>query len=178
MAGLHPSRVRMGSGGFTLLELVVVIIIIALLLKVAIDRMLGYMVDAERVAMEGVVGGLRSALTIEVAYRIMRDRTATLADLVGTNPMRLAAETPNNYLGEIAGGTGAPGHWYYDTVAHDLVYRVRNVKSFESAAGDVARFRVEPVYDDRNGNGVYDRGVDILQGLRLASLAEYHWRKR
>jgi MSHA pilin protein MshA len=178
MAGLHPRAARARSRGFTLLELIVVIIIIALLLKVAIDKMLGYMVDAERVAVQGVVGGLRSAMTIEVAYRIMKDRSDSLADLVGTNPMKLAAEVPDNYLGELAGGAGAPGYWYFDSDAHVLVYRVRNARYFEASdGGDRARFRVEPVYQDRNGNGAYDRGIDALQGLRLAPLAQYRWRK-
>jgi MSHA pilin protein MshA len=178
MVAWRRGRAQAGSRGFTLLELIIVIIIIALLLKVAIDKMLGYMVDAERVAVQGVVGGLRSAMTIEVAYRIMKDQTASLADLIGTNPMRLAAEVPSNYMGEIAGGAGAPGHWHYDSAAHVLVYRVRNAGNFVSEdGGDSARFRIEPVYDDRNGNGVYDREVDTLRGLRLAPLARYRWQK-
>ena len=53
--------------GFTLLELVVVICLVAILFTVAANRLWGLQVLAEQAAMDTVVGNLRSALGMKVA---------------------------------------------------------------------------------------------------------------
>ncbi len=166
--------------GFSLIELVVVVVIISLLLVIAISRLLALQVDAERVAMQTVLGTLRSALGMQVALHIVRHRVPELAALVGTNPMEHLAEVPGNYLGVLANaepGKLESGNWYFDAAQGTLVYLVRHGQYFESALPGPARarFTIELVFRDANGNGVYDRGVDSVEGLRIAALEPYRW---
>jgi prepilin-type N-terminal cleavage/methylation domain-containing protein len=166
--------------GFSLLELVIVIVIISVLLVVAISRLLAVMVDAERVTMETVAGTLRSAVGIKVAESIVKARVSELPALEGSNPMALLAETPHNYLGELDGADPAQledGNWYYDKREKALVYLVRHKGYFSGGQPNPprARFAVRLVYSDSNGNGVFSPGVDEIQGLRLSAMEPYSW---
>ncbi len=169
-----------GSRGFSLLELVIVIVIISVLLAVAISRLLALQVDAERVAMETVAGVIRSAIGIKIAEHIVNQDVPGLARLVGSNPMDRLAELPGNYLGVQDGvnpATLADGNWYYDRREGMLVYLVRNTGFFRGGLDNPprARFAIRLVYSDRNGNGVFDPGIDRIEGLRLAPLEPYQW---
>ncbi len=168
--------------GFSLLELVVVIVIISILLVLAISRLLRLQVDAERVAMETVAGTLRSAIGIKVAEHIVQQDIAGLSRFQGSNPMDRLAEVPKNYLGELNGvdpATLEDGNWYFDKRSRTLVYLVRNKGFFSGGLPDPprARFAVRLVYTDRNGNGVFDQGVDAIEGLQLAVVEPYTWTK-
>lgn len=172
--GRHSHR------GFSLLELVIVIVIISVLLVMAISRLLALQVDAERVTMETVAGTLRSAIGIKVAETIVNMKVADLQDRVGSNPMDLLAETPHNYLGERDGvdpATLEDGNWYFDRQAKVLVYLVRNKGFFSGGLPNPprARFALRLVYSDKNGNGVFDPGVDAIEGLRLSPVETYSW---
>lgn len=171
---------RVNARGFSLLELVVVIVIIALLAVIAIARLLAIQADAEKVAMETVAGTLRSALGIRVAASVARHELPQLAELEGTNPMRQLVEMPRNYLGELDKPDPAKlenGNWYFDTSEHVLVYLVRNGTHFEGGLSEPARvrFAVQLAYEDRNRNGRFDAGVDSIEGLRLAPIEPYRW---
>lgn len=175
-AGRDLTRTR----GFTLLELTVVVVIVALLVVIAIERLLAIQADAERVMMETVVGTLRSALGMKVAESLVKHETAKLPLLEGSNPMDRLAELPPNYLGALDRpdpGTLEDGHWYFDISSRTLVYLVRHKARFEGGLADPprARFKVQVVYADRNGNGRYDAGVDAVEGLRLAPVEPYRW---
>jgi general secretion pathway protein G len=168
------------NGGFSLLELVVVIVIISVLMVLAISRLLALMVEAERVTMETVAGTLRSAIGMKVAESIVQSKLSELPALAGSNPMALLAETPRNYLGELDGADPArleDGNWYFDKRDKALVYLVRNKVYFVGglAGPSRARFTVKLVYSDKNGNGVFDAGVDEIQGLRLGPMESYSW---
>jgi prepilin-type N-terminal cleavage/methylation domain-containing protein len=168
------------NGGFSLLELVIVIVIISVLLVVAISRLLALMVDAERVTMESVAGTLRSAIGMKVAESIVKSKVAELAAFEGGNPMLLLAETPQNYLGELDGADPIrleDGNWYYDKRDKTLVYLVRHKGFFSGGQTNPprARFELRLVYSDRNGNGVFDRSVDTVEGLRLSPVEKYSW---
>lgn len=176
--GRYPAR--RSDRGFSLLELVVVVVIVALLASIVLARLLALQADAERVAMETVAGTLRSALGMTVAEAIVRQDLQRLRDLEGSNPMDRLAETPNNYLGALATPDPArlpDGHWYFDERARELVYLVRHKERF--SGGDMnpprARFAVRLVYADRNGNGRFDDGIDKIEGLRLSVVTAYKW---
>lgn len=178
---MSTCRPRRASRGFSLLELVIVIALVSLLLAIAVDRLLLVKARAESMGMEQVVGTLRSAMTIRVAELVARARVAEVATLAGTDPMRLLAERPRNYLGELFGpdaSTLQVGNWFYDLRDHALCYLVESSDYFQStlSAPPRACFAVEPVFDDANGNNRYDPGVDTLRGLRLAAIAPYEWR--
>lgn len=167
-------------GGFSLIELIVVIVIICLLLVTAISRLLALQVDAERVSMQTVLGTLRSAIGMQVANHIVRNKVGELADVVGTNPMDRLAELPSNYLGILTSANPEgleSGNWYFDTREGVLVYLVRNKQFFASSSKNPprARFAIQLVYADANGNELFDRGIDTIEGLRLSSLETYRW---
>ncbi len=173
-------RVKRGDHGFSLLELVAVIVVISFLLVIAISRLLALQVDAERVAMQTVLGTLRSAIGMKVAKSIVRNEVSGLRALVGGNPMDRLAELPSNYLGELKNVDPAQqqaGNWYFDSAAKTLVYLVRNKGHFTGGSPGTprARFAIELVFADKNSNGVFDRRVDSIQGLRLSALEPYRW---
>jgi general secretion pathway protein G len=173
-------RIKHGNRGFSLLELVIVIVIISVLLVLAISRLLALMVDAERVTMEAVAGTLRSAIGMKVAEAIVKSKVTELSAFEGSNPMALLAETPRNYLGELDGTDPAKledGNWYFDKRDKTLVYLVRNKGFFIGGQPSPprARFAMRLVYSDRSGNGVFDPGVDTMEGLRLSPVEKYSW---
>lgn len=174
------TRARSCSKGFTLLELVVVIIIVSFLAVIAIAKLLAIQVDAERVSMETVLGTLRSALGMAVAESIVRQDMGRLEALVGSNPMDRLAEPPHNYLGAIDHPNPEgfeDGNWYFDRGSGELVYLARNKANFTGGVADPprARFKVEPAYWDRNGNKRFDSGIDAVEGLRLTPIETYKW---
>lgn len=167
-------------GGFTLLELVVVIIIISILLVLAADRLLKVRAQAERAAVVRAVGNMRSALGMTLAKDIAHDDWPAIAALPGSNPMALMTRIPGNYLGSL--NHPDPAHidgmqWYFDASEHVLVYRVLYTDGFHSPLTGPARlrFRIEAQYEDKNGNGRFDRGVDDFQGLDLVPLEHVTW---
>jgi general secretion pathway protein G len=173
-------RIKHGNGGFSLLELVIVVVIISLLMVLALSRLLAVMVDAERVTMETMAGTLRSAIGMKVAEAIVKSKVKELPAFEGSNPMLLLAETPRNYLGELDGTDPAKledGNWYFDKRDKALVYLVRHQGFFSGGQADPprARFAVRVVYSDRNGNDVFDPGEDEIQGLRLGPVEPYSW---
>jgi prepilin-type N-terminal cleavage/methylation domain-containing protein len=166
--------------GFTLLELVVVICIVAFLGAYLASRVEVLQARAERASMEHVLGSLRSALALEVARHVARGREAELLKLLGGNPMDRLAERPRNYLGALERAepaSVAKGHWYFDRSSSLLVYRVRHTAFFDSPLPGAPRIRVKisPEFADSNHNGRFDSGADALQGLTVRSLEPYRW---
>lgn len=166
--------------GFSLLELVVVIVLVSFLVVIALARLLAIQVDAERVTVETVAGTLRSAVGMKVAEHIVRQDFAGLRALEGSNPMDRLAELPTNYLGTFKNPDLTKfedGHWYFDSGNRHLVYLVRNKDNFTGGAPNPprARFEIRLVYEDRNTNGRFDTGVDAVEGVRLSPVEPYTW---
>jgi len=169
-----------GDNGFSFIELVIVICIIAVLFVAAATRIWGFRVDAERVALETVVGAINSALGIKVAEYIVRNKVAKLAQLEMSNPMGQLAQIPKNYLGELGEMQAAAaenGNWYFDSASHYLIYRVKNAANLKTSLPPPARARfvIQLVYDDVNANGIFDPGKDVITGLRLVPVEPYVW---
>ncbi len=169
--------------GFSLFELLVVIVIVSVLMIIAISRLLALQVDAERVVMESTIGALRSAIGIKVAESIVKHKVSALPTYEDSNPMNLLAEIPKNYLGEVEGAdfyTLEKGSWYFDKQTKNLVYLVDNTGYFSGGTDNPprARFKVRLVYADTDGDGAFSSGIDSIEGLRLAALEPYGWIKK
>ncbi len=173
---LTPTTLRRsGQRGFTLLELAVVVVIVSILVFLALGKYLELLVDVERSTMEYNLGSLRSAVTLQMAERLVKGDQAGAASLVGSNPMRYLTEAPGNYLGEFDSPDPEamePGSWFFDRKAKVLHYRVKNDRYFEPGLPPPpqARFEVRAVLGGE-GDAAY------LAGVTLAPLEPYSWLK-
>ncbi len=168
------------TAGFSLLELVVVVAIIAVLMAIAVSKYLALAVEAERVAMESVLSSLRTAISMKMAEDIVEGRINDVRLLENSNPMDRLQQTPNNYAGELDGAQAAgipSGTWYFDRAEHALVYRVHNVNYFRTVLEGPprARFKVRVLFQDRDGDRVFDAPKDKLEGVVVTPLEPYHW---
>ena len=166
--------------GFSLLELVLVIAIISLLFTVAVDKLLILKVEAERTAMEQILGSLRSAMGIQVAAHISRNTIEELVESANSNPMDWLSEKPENYIGTLDEPDPADVEirtWYFDSYNKHLVYRVSSGDYFQNALKGVkrARFRVDLDYTDVNEDGKFNQDIDKIHGLTLKSIEPYQW---
>jgi prepilin-type N-terminal cleavage/methylation domain-containing protein len=166
--------------GFSLLELVVVIVIIGILVTVALNRLLPYIDAAERVGVLTVESQIKSTLMMSAAKRIAAGKAASISELDGSNPMHLMLETPENYVGELRGrdGSSVPRrNWYFDLETRRLVYHTgrRFGWSDDDDPMDDPEFEVRVAFDDRNGNGRFEPRTDELYGVRLHREAGFAW---
>ncbi len=179
-----PAAARAGrEPGFSLFELVVVIILVALLYTFAADRLIVMRAQAERSEVETTVGALRSAVGIRVAAQIAKGRAGEISGLAGSNPMDFLSERPEGYKGSFFGpdpGAFEGGAWYFDGRDRALVYRVRFADFFDSPLGGPPRLRLrlQLDYTDRNANGRFDEGIDEVHGVRLVELERFAWLER
>jgi prepilin-type N-terminal cleavage/methylation domain-containing protein len=166
--------------GFSLFELVVVIVVIAILSGLLLTRVLPLIGQAERAAFMQTRQQIHSALLLEAAERVVRAESGTLIALSGTNPMDLLLEPPGNYRGTITefGGDRLPRRsWFFDEDDRLLVYRPGRQAKFDALDGPADRIEMQVsfAYTDRDGDGAYDASVDRFDGLRLQPLHLYAW---
>lgn len=171
---------RARSRGFSLFELVVVIVVIAILSGFLLSRVLPLIGQAERAAFLQTRQQIQSALLLEAAERVVRGESRTLIGLTGTNPMDLLLEPPGNYEGtitEFSGETLPRRAWFFDEDDRLLVYRPGRQAKFDALEGpdDRIEMRVSFVYTDRDADGAYDASIDHFDGLRLEALHLYAW---
>jgi prepilin-type N-terminal cleavage/methylation domain-containing protein len=137
----------MRSRGFTLIELIVVVCVVALLFGVALDRLLRYQELGERAALEQNIAAMNTALTMKFAGYVISGKPAAIEAEVGSNPIDLLARPPENYLGELVDPERKalpPRSWYFDRGSGELVYlpgRSRYL-TITSASHDGLRFRI------------------------------------
>lgn len=116
---------RGAQGGFTLIELVVVVAIVALLASVLLKRIWFYQEQAEKAAMEQVAGAVQTALVLQYGHLLTGGREAEIKSLVAENPLRWLMQKPQNYSGEFYGlspDTMAGGNWAFDLKTRELIY--------------------------------------------------------
>jgi prepilin-type N-terminal cleavage/methylation domain-containing protein len=174
MPSKHHSR------GFSLLELVIVLIVVAILMGFALDRLLPLVGRAQRAAFLDVQRELQSSLLLAAAERITSGEAATIPELAAENPMSLLLRPPANYFGALAVPVPADvprASWYFDESSGRLVYRVGRSTRFVAQGGPADRIelRVAFAYQDRNGNGAFDAAGDHFDGLKLEPVHAYHW---
>ncbi len=93
-------RHKKKTGGFTLVEVVIVIVVIGILAAVAIPRFFDFTTDAREAACKGSLGGVRSAVANSYAYSAtpMGGGTAGFPTLAALNTLGtvLSSAIPDN----------------------------------------------------------------------------------
>lgn len=171
-----------GQRGFTLLELVVVVIVVSILFLAALNKMWTLQTTAERATMEYNIGALRSALALQFVDRIVRQDEEGIRRLAGSNPMTLLNQIPGNYLGEREGvdpATLESGNWYFDRQHKTLIYLVKNSHFFRSTLSGPPRVRWSVTLDFAapQPNSGPEPPLDRLEGISLLPLERYVWRE-
>ena len=167
------------QNGFTLLELVVVIIIISILGLFAIDRVLAIRVAAEQASIKQLVGTIKSALGLKVAELVLEGNMLAVARLDKSNPILLLSQVPTNYTGEKDDSHSIiePGTWYFNKKQNALVYNVRYTEKFKTRlkGSPRIRYRIKLVYNDYNKNKRFDIRTDSIAGLDLFPIENFSW---
>jgi prepilin-type N-terminal cleavage/methylation domain-containing protein len=166
------------SKGFTLIELVVVVTIIAVLYTVFLERVWFYQERAEKTAMVEMEGALQSALILQYGRLMVRGTEAEVTALANDNPMKWLAKKPRNYAGEFYDpkpDTVAPGSWIFDLKAHELIYILNRSEYF--IAGEDGkkwvRYRVNLMYDPVRGTR--NKSDKELVGTLFEPVEPYKW---
>lgn len=164
--------------GFTLIELVIVISIVAVMSATALDKLFWYQSQAEKAAMEYTATMIKSGLWMSAANLMMANRTAEIPTLMEHNPINLLAQKPDNYLGEIKNAdisTLASGNWFYDVNHNQVVYIVAHRQNFiPDKPGDfTVQYGTQVIYSEMEL--APDNKVSYITGVTLAPLSKYRW---
>lgn len=159
--------------GFTLFELVVVIVLVSLLATAAFSRFRSLQDAAEAAAVDANVAALRAALLIRSTELAAGNRWSEMAALQRQNPFLLLETLPGNYAGE-SNENWMPGHWYYVPAESSVLYVVRQGSDFLGEAdGKIIRFGL--VGRNSLGRQVDGQGVAYVS---LLAASTYRWNGR
>ena len=164
--------------GFTLLELVIVVIIVAILATFSLDRLFWYQGQAEKSNMEYTATMIKSGLWMGAASLMMADRNAEIPALAQRNPINLLAQKPDNYLGEFDGTNIAGlkrGNWFYDTAKQQVVYIVGQRHYFVPAVANdfTVKYSAQVIYGEveiKQGHK-----TPYIAGITLVPISHYVW---
>lgn len=118
------------QSGFTMIELVVVIVILGILSAFAVPRFANLRGEARSAAVNGMSGGLRSAVGVaKVKYQVVGNMAATTVDLDGTS-VTVAAST-----GVPAGSAAGIGAALQDTSGFTIDYTTPTAVTFRPSGG-------------------------------------------
>jgi prepilin-type N-terminal cleavage/methylation domain-containing protein len=134
------------SRGFTLFELAVCLVIMAILTAVLVNRVSMARQEADIAAARQLVGILRAALQIKVSGLVLTDRSEQMVKFREDNPMDWLKEKPKNYLGEYYSpetSTLPKGYWYFDRKDKLLVYLLNNENTFAGRKSNLLKFKVK-----------------------------------
>ncbi|MEX2470103.1 MAG: hypothetical protein WD396_10135 [Pseudohongiellaceae bacterium] len=192
-----PPMARMK--GFSLFELVVFIISVAIIYAYAANRFSDFPGQAERANFLAVTTQLNSAISLELNFGVGLGRISSPEILEGANPMDLMLEPPRNYLGAFANVDVANlerRSWYFDRSQEELVYLVNDdrgvylLRDGGRVPTNEIRFAMQAKYRqydratglplsivERDGRQVPEQQrVRKLDGILLQPVTPFEWR--
>jgi len=126
---------RSNQSGFTLIELVIIIVILGILAAIAIPKYQDISSDAKEAACRGALGGLRSGITVWYANQAVKTGTASwppldslatvgavMEQVIPANPFCAEDAAPDSIvLGSTKGViAGSRGGWAYNPTTGEL----------------------------------------------------------
>lgn len=164
--------------GFTLLELIVVISVVAILAGLFLSRVPFYQEQAEKVAVEQIAGAIQSALVMRTGTLLAHGEASDkeLGALVNDNPINWLQQKPWNYAGEFFDPTAqtvTPGHWMFDLKSRELIYVMDHSEYFTPGNDGQKwiRFHVRLEYE----SSIMGAGKQHLASLLFKPTETYHW---
>src|SRR3989475_11179243 len=175
MPSSGPREHRCASPGFTLIELIVVVCIVALCAALLLDRLRFYQEAAEKAVMEYTVATVKSAVQVRVAGMLVRGEEKNIGALARANPVDWLMEPPAGYRGELRAPQPAVprGSWYFDATRNELVY-VPNLDAHLERLADGStrhRFRVHPSCEPAEPDSERRR----FAGMWVEPVTPYTW---
>jgi len=166
---------RRSSPGFTLVELIVVVCIVALCVVLLLERLRFYQEAAEKAAMEYNVGVVKSALQLRVAALLIRGEERKIESLARDNPIDWLMDPPPGYRGEFRAPQPAVprGSWYFDATRNELVY-VPDLDAHLERLADGnkrLRFRVRLDFEPTESDSERRR----IAAIRIEPVTPYIW---
>lgn len=166
---------RRRSAGFSLLELVVSIALIAVFAGMLLTRLLFYQEAAEKAVMELDATKLKLALQVHIGDLIARNQPLDYVAIARENPMQWLAEPVVGYHGEFGGDVSAElptGGWYFDRSRAELVYVLNLDRNFRPVS--YARTRVRWHVKLVRPEGAAAKDSTVI-GLQLVPVQPYRW---
>lgn len=164
--------------GFTLIELIVVVSIVAISATVALDKLFWYQGQAEKASMDSTANMIKSGLWMSGASLMMANRGNEIPKLAEQNPINLLEQKPDNYLGELNGSKTEEmkaGNWFYDTSKKQVVYIVSQRRNFTPTITDdyTVRYGVKIIQSEIEITP--GKKIPYIAGVTLVPLSKYNW---
>ena len=175
IAANNPIKAR--QQGFSLFEMVIVIVLLAILTGVFLQRILSLQEMTEKTVMEITVTNMRTGLRYKIAKLMIESGSQDFPPLLDENPINWLQKPPENYQGEFTSLSDKeilPGNWYFDTGAKLLVYRLNLDNHFVSKQKGISEIRFKVINLTKNSQRD-ETEVKSVVGIKLNAISAGQW---